>query len=172
MSNYKRLYHKGGWYFFTVVTYERRRFFDNPQSVDLLRKAISFTKESHPFDIDAIVVLPDHIHSIWQLPENDDDFSTRWRSIKTYFSKHTESEVNHRGEKLVWQRRFWEHMIKDEEDWRNHLDYIHYNPVKHGLTKRPIDYKFSSFKKCINKGWYPEKWGDTIKTDIADLDVE
>nr|VFK37992.1 MAG: putative transposase [Candidatus Kentron sp. TC]VFK39045.1 MAG: putative transposase [Candidatus Kentron sp. TC] len=98
-----------------------------------------------PFGIDAIVILPDHLHCIWRLPPDEVDYSTRWKRIKQEFSRTIPAESNHRAEKRLWQRRFWEHVIRDEKDWENHMIYIYYNPVKHGYAKKPLDWQYSSF---------------------------
>ncbi|MCX7689130.1 MAG: hypothetical protein N2045_14335, partial [Fimbriimonadales bacterium] len=104
---------------------------------------------------------------VWQLPPGDADFSRRWRDIKCYVSAQLATPVNHRGEKRVWQRRFWEHCIRDEEDWRQHIDYVHYNPVKHGLVTRPGDWPYSSFVQAVTWGWYPPDWsgGEYCRVD-------
>jgi putative transposase len=121
----------------------------------------------HPFKIEAIVILPDHLHCLWTLPPGDEDFSTRWRLIKSYFSHRcTESDQGfvsasrrRKQEKAVWQRRFWEHQIRDEIDFARHVEYIHYNPVKHGLVKAPLDWAYSSFGRYVRTGYYPADWG-------------
>ena len=161
MSDYRRARVPGGTYFFTVVTHDRRPLFQDAANVGLLRQAFAWTKARRPFSIDAVVVLPDHLHCVWKLPESDDDFSGRWRAIKQFVSRQIEAPLSSRGEKLVWQRRFWEHLIRDEDDWRRHLDYIHYNPVKHGLVDAPEDWPYSSFTAAIEKGWYEPGWGRT-----------
>jgi putative transposase len=91
----------------------------------------------HPFIMEAFVILPDHVHCLWRMPAGDSNYSLRWRLIKSYFSAGFNYSVNERGKKEVWQRRFWEHLLRDDEDWRRHMDYIHYNPVKHGYVKSP-----------------------------------
>jgi len=121
-------------------------------------------RERHPFRIDALVVLPDHIHAIWTLPPGDADFSTRWRLIKIEFSKaipRTErlnKARRARGERGIWQRRFWEHLIRNEEDYRCHVDYCYINPVKHGLVRRVCDWPFSSFHRDVAAGLFPQDW--------------
>jgi putative transposase len=105
------------------------------------------------------VILPDHLHCLWRLPEKEKNFSTRWRLIKRYFSMEINTAINHRKEKEVWQRRFWEHVIRDEDDWKNHMDYIHYNPVKHQLVQSPGDWQHSSFHYWVEKGIYEKNWG-------------
>lgn len=143
MSNYRRVYVPGGCYFFTVVAWHRKPLF--VKHIDLWREAFRKEKRKRPFRIDAIVILPDHLHCIWKLPSGDADYSTRWKQIKKVFSEHVPAKINHRGEKLVCQRRFWEHLLRDEEDWQSHMAYIYYNPVKHGYVERPLDWPHSSF---------------------------
>jgi len=112
----------------------------------------------------ALVVLPDHLHCIWTLPPHDGDFSTRWRLIKTWFTKHCDptaqaaSQVANGGRPL-WQPRYWEHVLRDETDYRRHIDYIHFNPVKHGYAKAPIEWPYSSFQGYVKAGIYPPDWG-------------
>src|ERR1700733_7572580 len=149
MSQYRRFYQSGGNYFFTLVTYYRYPFFKNLENVKKFKVAINKVKKKYPFSLNAIVVLPDHLHCLWKLPENDQDFSMRWRLIKRYFSMEMNASINHRKEKEVWQRRFWEHTIRDENDWQKHMDYIHYNPVKHGLVRMPGDWQYSSFNYWV-----------------------
>ncbi len=144
----------------------------------MLREAIKKTQILYPFSIDAIVLLPEHLHCIWTLPENDLNYSRRWAFIKKEFTKmaqpiigqtvsatrSTVSKEKHR-EGTVWQRRFWEHMIRNEKDYSNHIDYIHYNPVKHGLTASPVDWEFSSFHRFVQEGLRSSDWG--ANEDIA-----
>jgi putative transposase len=126
-----------------------------------------------PFEIDAIVVLPDHLHCIWRLPDGDADFSGRWREIKKYVAKRIGGIGKRPGERDVWQRRFWEHAIRDEDDWRRHMDYICYNPVKHGLVRSPAEWPFSSFKKSVAAGWYDVDWGSNgLPNTVLDMDCE
>jgi putative transposase len=172
MSDYRRVFIPGGVFFFTVVTHERVPFFTTEERVEVLRGAFRKVRASHPFWIDAMVVLPDHIHCIWRLPEGDGDYSSRWREIKKAASKAIDTRTNQHHERPVWQRRFWEHAIRDQQDWRNHMDYIHYNPVKHGLVKRPIDWPWSSFRRAVARGWYEEDWGMNEATGIVEMDLE
>ena len=117
--------------------------------------------------------MPDHLHCLWRLPEGDNDFSTRWRLIKRYFAVGMDTAVNNRREKAVWQRRYWEHLIRDEEDWLRHMDYIHYNPVKHGYVTAPANWPHSSFQQAVLKGWYPADWGaQSEPAVIAGCDFE
>ena len=172
MSNYRRAVQPGATYFFTVVTYHRTSWFDCEEHVSVLREAFRRNMEKRPFRMDAVVVLPDHLHCLWKLPQGDGDFSGRWREIKKRVSRQLDSRTNARNERLVWQKRFWEHLIRDEKDWRNHMDYIHYNPVKHGLVKRPTDWPWSSFSKAVARGWYDTDWGMTEPAMIAGMDLE
>jgi putative transposase len=158
MSNYIRCYRPGGCYFFTVVTHHRRPLFTNKNHVALLKSAFKKVKQKFPFAMNAFVILPDHLHCLWKLPENDSDYSTRWRLIKRYFSMEFDKKCNSRGEKEIWQRRFWEHTIVNEKDWRNHMNYIHYNPVKHGYAQAPKDWPESSFLYWVEKGFYEKNW--------------
>ena len=169
MSQYLRCYQPGGSYFFTLVTHNRRPIFINPGNLKQLKDAINKVRVKHPFSLNAMVILPDHLHCLWKLPENDQDFSMRWRLIKRYFSIEMAEKINSRGEKEVWQRRFWEPMIRDEEEWRKHMDYIHYNPVKHGLAQAPKDWKHSSFNYWVKKGLYEKSWGSMGPIVFSDI---
>lgn len=172
MSNYHRAYTPGGSYFFTVVTLNRAPIFINEERVEILRQAFRKVMETLPFQIDAMVVLPEHLHCIWQMPDGDVDYSSRWREIKKAASRQISTATNKRNERMVWQRRFWEHAIRDEDDWRRHVDYIHYNPVKHGLVNQPSDWPWSSFRNAVNKGWYQASWGAEIPATITGMDYE
>jgi len=141
--------------------------------------AFADVKRKHPFEIDGIVLLPNHIHCIWRLPEDDDDFATRWRLIKHYFSRfclgvkeiQNQSRRN-KYEKAVWQRRYWEHLIRDERDWQRHMDYIHYNPVRHGLVTRPCNWTHSSFERAVKQGLYEIDWGSNEPENIVGVSFE
>lgn len=172
MSNYRRAQSPGGKYFFTVVTKNRKPWFNNENHIDCLRQAFRQTLLEKPFVIEAIVILPDHLHCIWQLPQGDSDFSSRWREIKKRVSRDLDRQTNHRNERQVWQRRFWEHQIRDEIDWQNHLDYIHFNPVKHGLVQQVKDWPWSSFHKFVAKGWYPNDWGYPLPDIVKQMEFE
>lgn len=164
---YRRAIVPGGTFFFTVVTDRRRPILASGDAVDVLRNAFRSVRQLRPFEIDAIVVMPDHLHCIWTLPPDDADFSTRWRLIKTGFTKHcpdalrrTPDEARRRkGEQAVWQHRYWEHQIRDETDFARHADYIHYNPVKHGLARSPGEWPYSSFGRYVTAGVYALDWG-------------
>lgn len=164
MRTYIRSKSAGGVYFFTVNLAERHNNDLLISHIDLLREAFRLTKRQYPFIIEACVILPEHLHCIWRLPEGDYDFSTRWRLIKTHFSKNIvlneriSSSRKRNKERGIWQRRFWEHLIKDEDDYKNHLDYIHYNPVKHGYVQRAIDWQYSSFYIWTERGVYLRDW--------------
>lgn len=155
--DYRRHYSAGAHYFFTVVTEKRQPLLI--ENIERLREAFRHCKERYPFEIEAIVILPDHLHTLWKLPKGDDDFSRRWMVIKRKFSTGLPSGIvnaskTKKREKGIWQRRFWEHKIRDEDDWRLHIDYIHYNPVKHGYVDDPHEWQYSSYQKAVNKGWY------------------
>ncbi|MGK7882855.1 MAG: transposase [Crocosphaera sp.] len=164
---YRRAKTPGATYFFTLVTYRRRPILGESENIDLLREAFRYVIKKHPFKIDAIVILPEHLHCLWTLPENDANFSTRWRLIKSYFSRKCRAYYQgnmtlsrtKKGEKAIWQRRFWEHQIRDNRDFINHVEYIHYNPVHHGLVNAPKDWSYSSFHRYVEAGVYDVMWG-------------
>lgn len=180
MSDYRRVFLKGGTFFFTVVTYQRFPIFVEESSINLLGQCFQTVMTTHPFTIDAIVILPDHLHTIWTLPDGESDYSTRWKLIKGAFSrfysglkvKDVSESMIVKNEKGIWQRRFWEHAIRDEEDYNRHCDYIHYNPVKHGLVSSPIDWKHSSFKDFVQEGIYPVNWGYNVEKELKGMDFE
>lgn len=168
MSNYRRLYLQGSTIFLTIVTYNRQPIFANPDHISLLRQAIAKVKSERPFSIEGAVILPDHLHFLWTLPPNDHNYSYRVSRLKVLFTKSfrgkkyqaeniSNSRLKHR-ESDVWQRRFWEHTIKNENEFENFLNYIHYNPVKHGLVSCPHFWKYSSFQTSVNKGIYEDDW--------------
>jgi putative transposase len=169
--HYRRAKTPGATYFFTLVTYQRQTLFRDPQTIDLLRTVFRTVKAKHPFTLDAIVILPDHLHCIWTLPKADADFSTRWRLIKSEFSRQCPEKYKRqrsksrqdKGEQAIWQRRFWEHQIQNESDFIRHVDYIHYNPVSHGLVAAPKDWAYSSFHRFVQEGIYTEDWGANEK---------
>lgn len=164
MLNYRRA-RVGNTYFFTVVTHRRRSFLCDDRPRTALRTAITETRGLHPFVIEAWVLLPDHLHCLWRLPEGDTDYSIRWALIQKGFTKRVNdwldlpalsaSRKKHR-ESSVWQRRFWEHTIRDGRDFAAHCDYVHYNPVKHGLAISPKDWLWSTFHRFVEKGLYPK----------------
>lgn len=160
---YRRIRQEGGTYFFTVNLADRSGALLTDRIHDL-RNAVRTVKQRHPFDIVAWVVLPDHLHAIWTLPEGDGDCATRWMLIKAGFSRaipkneRVGASRSRKGERGVWQRRFWEHLIADEDDLRHHVDYVHINPVKHGYAARASDWPYSSIHPYIRLGWMPEDW--------------
>lgn len=163
MPQYARAFVPGGSFFFTGALLERRRTL-LVDHVDLLRTSFAHVRATRPFAIEAIVVLPDHLHCIWTLPEDDADFSVRWSLIKSAFSRGLPKDERRRdsrtrrGERGIWQRRFWEHVIRDERDFRNHVDYIHINPVKHRLAARAIDWPYSSIHRYVRDGLCEPEW--------------
>ena len=174
MPQYIRAHVPGGSFFFTVALLERKRDL-LVSRIDLLRAAFREVRHRRPFHIDAIVVLPDHLHCIWTLPEGDADFSTRWRLIKTIFSWGIPSIERRsacrqaRDERGIWQRRFWEHAIRDARDFEAHVNYIHFNPVKHGHVDRVVDWPHSSFHRFVREGRYPVDWaGSGHDLDVGD----
>ena len=156
MVRYRRNFVPGGTYFFTVTLADRRSTALVDQ-IESLRGAFSAARQERPFTIEAIVILPDHLHAIFTLPSGDTDFSGRWRRIKGHFSSAliTAGVAMRRslnGDLALWQRRFWEHTIRDEGDFARHVDYIHFNPVKHGLVSRVSDWPHSSFHRYVHEG--------------------
>lgn len=174
--HYRRAKTPGATYFFTVVTYQRQHIFNHPDCIQILRQAFRTVKQNHPFTIEAMVVLPDHLHCIWTLPPDDADFSKRWRLIKSEFTRHCPTRFRreqsatrqHKGEQALWQRRFWEHQLRDETDFVRHIEYIHYNPVSHGLVKAPKDWPYSSFHRAVRWGFYAVDWGATGRVEGLD----
>ncbi|RJG10186.1 transposase [Pseudomonas cavernicola] len=166
--SYRRLCEPGGTYFFTL-TLENRRLDILSRHIEALRHAIQREKQQHPFCMLAWVVLPDHLHMLWRLQPGDTDYSNRIRRIKAHFSRQlppceqTSSSRRNKQERGIWQRRFWEHLIRDEEDLRRHLDYVHYNPVKHGYVERAVDWPHSSFHHFVERGLYPRDWGGQVE---------
>jgi putative transposase len=173
--DYRRYYQAGGTYFFTAVTESRRPLLI--EHIERLRAAFRHVRQRYPFALDTIVVLPDHLHALWRLPEGDHDYSLRWMVLKRKFSSalqlqpSTLSQASKR-EKGVWQRRFWEHAIRDEEDWRRHLDYLRYNPVKHRSADAPLAWPYSSFSRWVREGPYEPDWGASEPEEIAGMDRE
>ena len=167
MVHYRRNFARGATFFFTVALADRRA----ATLVDhafTLREAFRVTRRERPFAIDAIVVLPEHLHAIMTLPADDADFSGRWRGIKARFTREVVRSGmaisrDRRGEYTLWQRRFWEHTVRDENDLARHVDYIHFNPVKHGLVSRARDWPHSSFHRYVRSGVLPEDWGGDMR---------
>jgi putative transposase len=167
MSHYRRADSPGGCYFFTVVTYGRRRIFVDDAARACLRRAWQIVQNRRPFEIVALCLMPEHVHCIWRLPPNDADFSIRWSSIKAIFTREylraggpemTRNPSHVRSnEATIWQRRFWEHLIRDERDLSRHINYIHFNPVKHGLVPNPADWPWSTYHRYVHEGYYGQQ---------------
>ena len=177
VSNYIRYHINGATYFLTLNVEDRINNKILTDNVALLRKAFRSVKRKHAFRIDAIVILPDHIHLLITLPKSSSDFTNIIRTFKAYVSKHlpvTESisDVRKlRNERGIWQRRFWEHTIRDQQDFNNHMDYIHWNPVKHGYVSSVKEWPYSSFHKCVEKGIYDINWCasvDIVKSEFSE----
>jgi putative transposase len=169
MPNYRRAFVPGGCWFFTVNLLERHQTLLVDHIAEL-REAVAATRQSHPFTIDAFVVLPDHLHAIWSLPLGDCDFSTRWRLIKNRFARALPraerlSAVRvARNERGIWQRRFWEHLIRDETDYARHVEYCYINPLKHRLVARVSDWPYSSFHRDVRARLFAEDWAGNVET--------
>ena len=170
MPDYRRNRIPGGTYFFTVCLADRSSNLLTTH-IASLRAAVRKARAQRPFHIDAWVILPDHMHCLWTLPDSDSDFPGRWREIKKAFSKQLppvecRSDVMaSRGERGIWQRRYWEHTIRDDRDYTAHMDYTHFNPVKHGFVAQVADWPFSTFRHCVRLGLYPCAWqgdGDDV----------
>jgi REP-associated tyrosine transposase len=174
MTNYRRNFVPGGSYFFTVNLADRRLQLLT-QHIEPLRAAFRYIQERHPFTVEAAVILPDHLHAVWTLPDGDADFATRWRLIKTEFSRALPSDERisasrqSKGERGIWQRRYWEHTLRNEGDFERHVNYIHFNPVKHGHVSRVKDWPYSSFHRMVQAGVYPEDWAGDAASEKGDF---
>jgi putative transposase len=182
MPYFRRWYVPGGTYFFTVVAYRRRRLFRNLFRQQQLGDILRDVRTETPFETVAMVLLWDHLHAIWTLPKDDDDYSGRWQKIKGDFTAEflrtggvelpvtaAQREAGRRG---VWQPRFWEHVVRDEEELSALCDYIHYNPVKHGYVSRPCDWESSTFHRFVKKGHYSMDWGRKQPLHLRQMDFE
>ncbi|TVZ40044.1 putative transposase [Alteromonadaceae bacterium 2753L.S.0a.02] len=168
MTEYRRSYAAGGTYFFTWVSHQRRPIFIDESAVNALRNAVRDIRSNAPFDIDAWVVLPNHIHCVWTLPRGDANYSKRIGQIKSRFNFYAGSRFNNpeinsasrrkKSESTIWQRRFWEHQIRNDLDFQRHVDYVHFNPVKHGVVKRVAEWPYSTFHKYCERGIYARDW--------------
>ncbi len=171
MPEYRRWYVPGGTYFFTLVTFERLNFLASDLARPLLRRAIDEVRSEMSFQVVSWVLLPDHLHTVWTLPPGDSDYSERWKRIKGTFSKSYLAEGGAEGvrnrsrrrhrEAAIWQRRFWEHTVEDENDLLAFVDYVHWNPVKHGQVSRARDWPWSTFHRFVEAGHYTMDWGGT-----------
>ncbi|WP_258870851.1 MULTISPECIES: REP-associated tyrosine transposase [unclassified Wenzhouxiangella] len=163
MTSYRRVYIPGGTYFFTVNLLDRRSTLLIDR-IEELRRSIQAVRRELPFKIHAWVVLPDHMHALWSLPDGDSDFSNRWRLIKARFSRRLggfeprTGSRRLRGERSIWQRRFWEHLVRDDREFERYMDYIHFNPVKHGYVEHVSEWPYSTFHRCVEAGLYPPEW--------------
>ena len=175
MPRYLRAFVPGATYFFTVAILERRRALLT-RNIALLREVFSGTRQRRPFAIDAIVVLPDHLHCIWALPPGDCDFSSRWHAIKARFSAQVSRgealspRRRWKGERGIWQRRFWEHVVRDEADFERCADYIHWNPVKHGYVQAPLEWPHSSIHRYVERGIYARDWVADTRVRVLGLE--
>ena len=173
MTDYRRSFVPGGSYFFTVAMANRAGCLltDN---IGLFRRAVSDVKRELPFDLVAMVVLPEHLHCVLTLPEGDADYQARWKKIKAAFShglpkgEHRSASRVAKGERGIWQRRFWEHTLRNDDDLRQHLDYIHYNPVKHGHVRCVKERPFSTFHRYVQRGVYPVDWAGGELDEMCD----
>lgn len=174
MTDYRRNFVPGGSYFFTVAAADRssRLLVDN---MDLLRDALLLVKRSMPFGLIAMAVMPEHLHCVWTLPAGDADYPTRWKKIKAAFSRGLpkgESRSASRiakGERGIWQRRYWEHSLRDENDMCRHIDYIHYNPVKHGHVINVADWPYSTFHQYVRRGVYTMDWAGSALDAMSNV---
>jgi putative transposase len=171
MPNYRRWFVPGGTYFFTCVTHRRTPFLTQPLARTILHEAIDTIQKRFPFEVVAIVLLPDHWHTVWTLPPGDDRYPTRWRRIKEEFTEKWLAQgglelvqsLSRRKHRMrgVWQKRYWEHAVRDEADLERCVDYIHWNPCKHKLVSRVQDWPWSSFQRFVAEGQYEADWGRT-----------
>jgi putative transposase len=167
MPDYRRAKAEGTTFFFTVVLSDRSSAL-LVEEIERLRSAYRLAQTRRPFETVAICILPDHLHAIWTLPDGDTDFSTRWALIKSSFSRGIEARPRSpskivKREKGIWQRRYWEHAIRDEADLERHIDYIHFNPVKHGHVSRVADWPHSSFHRYVERGLLDADWGGDMR---------
>jgi putative transposase len=178
MSRYRRSRTTGATYFFTLTTYRRRKLLTHPVVRQALHEAILTVRRKLPFTSHAWVLLPDHLHTLWEMPDGDSDYGLRWSLIKQHASRMTlqgttiditrsQSQRNRR-ESGFWQRRFWEHLIRDEEDFARHMDYIHWNPVKHGYVSQAKNWPYSTFHRLVRDGVYPADWGGADNKSCQD----
>jgi putative transposase len=167
MVQYRRNFVPGGTYFFTVTLADRTSSI-LVDHVSALRMAFRVARQERPFTIEAIVILPDHLHAIWTLPPDDSDFSGRWKRIKAYFTHRLVAagvpvKRHSNGEYALWQRRFWEHTIRNEVDFARHVDYVHFNPIKHKLVTRVCEWPHSSFHLYVRRGVLPLDWAGDVE---------
>ncbi|MGO8754330.1 MAG: REP-associated tyrosine transposase [Gallionellaceae bacterium] len=178
MPEYRRAYIPGATYFFTVATHCRQHLLTDQRCRESLRNAINRVRSGMPFEIAAWVLMPDHLHAVWQLPPDDKDFSLRWSLIKQHVTRDCVMWLpqqnpsplrERRGEGGLWQPRFWEHLVRDELDFSRHLDYIHYNPVKHGYVSNVAEWPYSTFHRYVKQGVYPVDWGGAVEMKDGEI---
>ncbi|MFS2122498.1 REP-associated tyrosine transposase [Pseudomonas sp. Pseusp97] len=171
MTSYRRDRTDGATWFFTLALADRRSQL-LVENIDSLRAAFRYVQQRHPWHVDAIVILPDHLHAICTLEQGDANYALRWRLIKTEFSRalpRTEVVSGSRqtkGERGIWQRRYWEHRIRDDLDFTRHADYIHFNPCKHGHVTRAVDWRWSSFHRYVRDGLLARDWGGQAAEEV------
>jgi len=180
MPTYVRWREQGATYFFTVVTYRRQRILTGDMSRRILLRSFASVRRRRSFDQLAFVLLPDHLHCIWTLPNGDDDFPARWRQIKTLFTRDylaqggrdwdVTEQSRRQGRRGIWQPRYWEHRIRDEKDYFRHRDYIHLNPVQHGYVRCPEDWPWSSFHRHVRMGWLDPKWPGSSSVELPPVE--
>jgi len=181
MTRYRRAKGEGVLYFFTLVTCQRRPLFSASFARSCLRRAIRQTRQHAPFRIVAFCLLPEHLHCIWEMPRADNNYAQRWARIKGRFTREylaaggceisPNASRRRKRERGVWQRRFWEHQIRDEHDLQRHVDYIHFNPVKHGLVVDVEQWPWSTYHRYVAAGRYLNRHWDTIQTRLEDLAI-
>ncbi len=168
MSRYRRAKIEGGVFFFTVTLADRSSDL-LIRHIDRLRRMYMAAQRRNPFETIAICVLPDHLHAIWELPDGDSDFPLRWSLIKSGFSRGLVLDASRstsksaRRERGLWQRRYWEHAIRDDRDLERHVDYVHFNPVKHGYVSKVTDWPYSTFHRYVERGILPADWGGDVR---------
>ena len=172
MTDYRRFYIPGSTWFFTVNLAERRNNHLLVERIDLLRAAFRYAKDRKPFRMEAVVIMPGHLHCIWTPPPDDANFSIRWSLLKSCFSRSipvgeriSQSRARRR-ERGLWQRRFWAYLLTGQDDFNAHFDYIHWNPVKHGWVRQVADWPYSSFHRFVKLGIYPINWGHSGNFNI------
>jgi putative transposase len=181
MPNYRRFYFPGGTYFFTIVTCNRYPFFNSPIARRILLASCRLVEHEMPFKLFAWAVMPEHLHAVVTLPRGDCDFSTRIKKLKKSFSESWLASGGHeepisesrkrKKERGIWQRRYYEHLVQDEIDLENHVDYIHFNPVKHELVQSPNQWRWTSFQRFVKAGQYSIDWGRQKPENLKDFFV-